>query len=169
MRRADWQIGKDQVARLMRAAGLTEVVRGRRPRTNAPTTAKDHALQGMVHHSDRGCQYVSMRYTQRLADTGIQASVGSRGDSYDNALAETVNGLYKTELIHATAAWPSVTDVEFHTMCWVDWWNNQRLHQTLDYHTPHEIETLYHPKKDVSPDAPINHQNKTQNATTSWL
>ena len=87
---------------------------------HALVTAKDHALQGLIHHSDRGCQYVSMRYTQRLTDAGIQASVGSRGDSYDNALAETVNGLYKTELIHARAAWPNVTEVEFHTMCWVD-------------------------------------------------
>ncbi|RRD48119.1 hypothetical protein EII35_14250 [Arachnia propionica] len=111
---------------------------------HALVTAKDHALQGLIHHSDRGCQYVSMRYTQRLTDAGIHASVGSRGDACDNALAETVNGLYKTELIHARAAWPSVTEVEFHTMCWVDWWNNQRLHETLDYHTPHEIEALYH-------------------------
>ena len=111
---------------------------------HALVTAKDHALHGLIHHRDRGCQYGSMRYTQRLTDAGIHASVGSRGDACDNALAETVNGLYKTELIHARAAWPSVTEVEFHTMCWVDWWNNQRLHESLGYRTPTEAEQDYH-------------------------
>ncbi|MFI6428610.1 integrase core domain-containing protein [Promicromonospora sp. NPDC050880] len=84
-----------------------------------------------------------MRYTEHLAQAGITASVGSRGDSYDNALAETVNGLYKAELIHARPAWPSVTEVEHATMNWVHWWNNQRLHQALDYATPIETETAY--------------------------
>jgi putative transposase len=110
---------------------------------HALVSAKDQALAGLVHHSDRGSQYVSIRYTEHLAQAGIAASVGSRGDSYDNALAETVNGLYKAELIHARPAWPSVTDVEFATMNWVHWWNNQRLHQALDYATPIEVETPY--------------------------
>lgn len=89
-------------------------------------------------------QYVSIRYTERLADLGIAASVGSHGDSYDNALAETVNGLYKTELIHARSAWPSVTEVEFQTMNQVTWWNRDRLHAAFGYRTPDEIETAYY-------------------------
>lgn len=110
---------------------------------HALVAAKDQATAGLVHHSDRGSQYVSIRYTEHLAQAGIRASVGSRGDSYDNALAETVNGLYKAELIHTRPAWPSVTDVEFATMNWVHWWNHQRLHQALGYQTPAEIETAY--------------------------
>jgi transposase InsO family protein len=110
---------------------------------HALLSAKDQALAGLVHHSDRGSQYVSIRYTEHLAQAGIAASVGSRGDSYDNALAETINGLYKAELIHARPAWPSVTEVEYATMNWVHWWNHQRLHQALDYSTPIEIETAY--------------------------
>ncbi len=191
MRRAGWQVSRDQIARLMRMAGLAGVVRGRRCRTTTPAsaaasrpdlvrrsfttdapnqlwvadityvrttagwcytafmidafsrriagwstrstmtteapplealehalvTARDQAFHGLIHHSDRGRQYMSKRYTQRLTKAGIQASVGSRGDSYDNTLAETVNGLYKTELIHARNSWPSITEVEFHTMC----------------------------------------------------
>lgn len=225
MRREGWQIGRDQVARLMRLAGLEGVARGRQPRTTKPATvpddrpdlverrfvadrpnrlwvadityvrttagfcytafftdvfsrsivgwatratmrtedlplealehalvaAKDHALDGLVHHSDRGSQYVSIRYSERLADAGITGSVGSRGDSYDNALAEAVNGLYKTELIHARPAWPSVTEVEFQTLNWVDWWNNHRLHQALDYATPTEIETAHYQSQSTTP------------------
>jgi len=86
---------------------------------HALIAAKDQALadlEGLIHHSDRGSQYVSIRYTEHLADAGINASVGSAGDAYDNALAETVNGLYKTELIYAKPAWPTVTEVEFQTM-----------------------------------------------------
>ncbi|GAA1491643.1 transposase InsO family protein [Brachybacterium sacelli] len=110
---------------------------------HALIAAKDQAIGGLIHHSDRGSQYVSVRYTEHLAEAGIAASVGSRGDSYDNALAETVNGLYKAELIHARPAWPSVTEVEFATMNWVHWWNHQRLHQALDYSTPIEVEKAY--------------------------
>lgn len=110
---------------------------------HAIVTAKERALDGLVHHSDRGSQYVSIRYTEHLAEAGIKASVGSRGDSYDNALAETVNGLYKTELIYARPAWPTVTEVEFATMNWVHWWNTERLHEALGYNTPQEIETAY--------------------------
>lgn len=217
MRREGWDIGRDQVARLMRQAGLQGVVRGRNPITTSPMQGPDHrpdlvqrvfraeranqlwvadityvrttagfcytafvtdvctrkivgwstratmrtealplealeqalwaaqdqALDGLVHHSDRGSQYVSIRYTEHLADAGIAASIGSKGDSYDNALAETVNGLYKAELIHARPAWPSVTEVEFQTMQWVHWWNHQRLHKALGYRTPAEVEQAY--------------------------
>mgnify|MGYP002724476268 CR=1 FL=1 len=107
---------------------------------HALTCAKDQALNGLVHHSDRGSQYVSIRYSDRLREAGITASVGSVGDSYDNALAETVNGLYKAELIHAKPAWPSTTEVEFETLKWVHWWNHERLHEALDYQTPTEYE-----------------------------
>lgn len=225
LRRHGWDIGRDQCARLMRAAGLHGVVRGRRPRTTTPVavpdarpdlvnrdftavgpnrlwvadityvrttagfcytafvidvfsrkivgwatrstlrtealplealehalvTARDQALDGLVHHSDRGSQYVSIRYTEHLAEAGVVASVGSRGDSYDNALAETVNGLYKAELIHARPAWPSVTEVEFETMRWVHWWNTQRLHEALEYRTPVETETAYYETRAVVP------------------
>src|SRR5699024_9634831 len=187
MVRAGWDVGRDQVARLMRLAGTSGVVRGRKPRTTVPAkvpdhrpdlvnrdfgvtapnrlwvadityvrtstrfcytafvtdafsrkivgwstrttmrtdalplealehallSAKDQALDGLVHHSDRGSQYVSIRYTEQLARAGLAASVGTAGDAYDNALAETVNGLYKTELIYARPAWPSATEVEF--------------------------------------------------------
>jgi len=114
---------------------------------HALIAAKDQALgalDGLVHHSDRGSQYLSIKYTEHLAKAGISASVGSAGDAYDNALAETVNGLYKTELIYAKPAWPSVTEVEFQTMNWVHWWNNARLHQGLGYQTPAEAEAAYY-------------------------
>lgn len=218
MTRAGWDVGRDQVARLMRFAGISGVVRGRKPRTtvsakvpdhrpdlvnrnfkvhaphqlwvadityvrttsgfcytafvtdafsrkivgwstrttmrtdalplealeHALLSAKDQALEGLVHHSDRGSQYVSIRYTEHLARAGLTASVGTAGDAYDNALAETVNGLYKTELIYARPAWPSATEVEFETMTWVHWWNTTRVHEALDYQTPTEIEASYH-------------------------
>ena len=83
---------------------------------HALSTAQDRALDQLVHHSDRGSQYVSIRYTEHLGEAGVQASVGSVGDSYDNAMAETVNALHKAELIYARPAWPSVTEVEFATM-----------------------------------------------------
>ena len=111
---------------------------------HALIAAKDQALQGLVHHSDRGSQYVSIRYSERLEEAGITPSVGSRGDAYDNALAETVNGLYKAELIFARPAWPSVTEVEFETLKWVHWWNHNRLHEALDYLTPTEYETNHY-------------------------
>ena len=82
---------------------------------------------GLIHHSDRGSQYVSIKYTDRLALAGIEPSVGSVGDSYDNALAETINGLYKAELIHRRGPWRSFEAVEFATLEWVDWFNNRRL------------------------------------------
>ena len=111
---------------------------------HALNSAKKQALTGLVHHSDRGSQYVSIRYSERLEEAGITPSVGSRGDSYDNALAETVNGLYKAELIHARRPWPSVTEVEFETLKWVHWWNHDRLHEALDYLTPTEYKANHH-------------------------
>ena len=82
---------------------------------------------GLIHHSDRGSQYVSIKYTERLAEAGIEPSVGSVGDSYDNALAETINGLYKAEVIHRRGPWRSFEAVEYATLEWVDWFNNRRL------------------------------------------
>jgi putative transposase len=97
-------------------------------------------LSALVHHSDRGVQYLAIRYTDRLADAGAVTSVGSKGDSYDNALAETVNGLYKAELIHRRGPWPGVGDVEAATAEWVAWWNHQRLHSACGHVPPAEYE-----------------------------
>jgi len=97
----------------------------------------------LVHHSDRGSQYVSIRYTERLAVAGIEPSVGSRGDSYDNALAETINGLYKTELIHRRAPWKTKESVELATLQWVHWFNHHRLLEPIGYITPAEAEANY--------------------------
>lgn len=83
--------------------------------------------KGVIHHSDRGSQYVSIRYSERLSEAGFSASVGNVGDSYDNALAETINGLYKTEVIHRDGPWKGLEQVELATLDWVDWFNNRRL------------------------------------------
>jgi putative transposase len=101
-------------------------------------------LAGLVHHSDRGVQYLSIRYTERLADEGAVTSVGSKGDSYDNALAETVNGLYKTELIRAQGPWRTADQVELATAAWVAWWNAERLHSACGDIPPAEFEAAYH-------------------------
>lgn len=216
LQRAGWALGRDQVARLMKIAGIRGVIRGRgvkttlsragrddRPdlvkrkfradgpnqlwvadityvrirtgfvytafvtdvfsrkivgwavrtsmKTDAlPLEALNHALAcatgdmtHLVHHSDRGSQYVSHLYTTRLRDQGIRLSVGTVGDSYDNAMAESVNGLYKTELIYSRS-WNSAFEVEYETMNWVHWWNNTRLHGQLDLRTPTEVENEYH-------------------------
>jgi putative transposase len=210
-------VGRDQVARLMRAAGLRGVVRGRKVFTtraddrdqrpddlvqrrftaaapnrlwvsdltyvrtwagfcyvafvvdvfsrmivgwaasstmrteDLPLVALETAawtrvgsLHQLIHHSDRGSQYLSVRYTDRLAELGVTGSVGSRGDSFDNALAETVNGLFKTELIRRRGPWRSVEQVELATLEWVDWWNHRRLHTALGGMSPAEYETAYH-------------------------
>ena len=97
-------------------------------------------LEGLVHHSDRGVQYLAIRYTERLAEAGAVRSVGSRGDSYDNALAETVVGLYKTELIRQRGPWRNLEQVELATAEWVDWWNQRRLHGAIDNLPPAEFE-----------------------------
>ena len=98
----------------------------------------------LIHHSDRGSQYVSIRYTERLAEAGIEPSVGSKGDSYDNALAETINGLYKTELIHRRGPWKSRQAVELATLHWVHWFNNHRLLESIGYIPPAEAEANYY-------------------------
>ena len=100
--------------------------------------------EDLIHHSDRGSQYVSIRYTERLAEAGIDPSVGSKGDSYDNALAETINGLYKAELIHRRGPWKSIESVELATLEWVSWFNHQRLMEPLGYIPPAEAEANYY-------------------------
>lgn len=99
-------------------------------------------LNGLVHHSDRGSQYTSVLYGKTLASTNIDSSTGSVGDSYDNALAENINGSYKNELINNHTR-DSPMDVEIATLQWVDWWNTTRLHEALDYNTPEEKEEKY--------------------------
>ena len=98
----------------------------------------------LVCHSDRGSQYVSIRYTERLAEAGIEPSVGSKGDSYDNALAETINGLYKAELIHRRAPWKTRESVELATLEWVSWFNHHRLLEPIGYIPPAEAEANYY-------------------------
>jgi putative transposase len=99
---------------------------------------------GLVHHSDRGSQYVGIRYTERLAEAGIEPSVGSVGDSYDNALAETINGLYKAEVVHRRGPWRSFEAVEIATLTWVDWFNNRRLLEPIGNIPPAEAEVRYY-------------------------
>ena len=106
---------------------------------------------GLVHHSDRGSQYVSIKYTERLAEAGIEPSVGSVGDSYDNALAETINGLYKAELIHRRGPWRSFEAVEFATLEWVDWFNHRRLLQPIGNIPPAEAEDRYYAMLEQTP------------------
>ena len=106
--------------------------------------ARGQPLTGLVHHSDRGVQYLSIRYTERLAQAEAVSSVGSRGDSYDNALAESVIGLYKGELIERRGPWLTVEQVERSTAEWVAWWNNVRLHEGCGYLPPAEYEAAYH-------------------------
>ncbi len=104
---------------------------------------------GLVHHSDRGSQYVSIKYTERLADAGIEPSVGSVGDSYDNALAETINGLYKAEVIHRRGPWRSFEAVEYATLEWVDWFNHRRLLEPIGNIPPAEAEEQYYAAADI--------------------
>jgi putative transposase len=103
-------------------------------------------LDGLIHHSDRGVQYLAVRYTERLAEAGAVASVGSRGDSYDNALAESFNGLYKTELIRHRGPWRGLDDLEYATLEYVDWFNHRRLHGELGMLPPAEFETIHFPQ-----------------------
>lgn len=123
-------------------------------RTDLPLDALDMALwhrgrrgqqvNGLVHHSDAGSQYTSIRYTDRLAAAGLRASVGSTGDSYDNALAESVIGLFKTELVRWEGPWRGLDDLELATLGYVDWFNHVRIYQDLGYRTPAEAETQYY-------------------------
>jgi len=107
--------------------------------------------ENLIHHSDRGSQYVSIRYTERLGEAGIDPSVGSKGDSYDNALAETINGLYKAELIHRRGPWKTMESVELATLEWVSWFNHQRLMEPLGYIPPAEVEENYYRQLDSQP------------------
>jgi len=119
-------------------------------RTDLALDALEQALHArphtgeLVHHSDRGVQYLSIRYTDRLSKAGIACSVGSVGDAYDNALAETINGLYKTEVIRRRGPWRSLEDVEFATLEWVYWFNNKRLFGPIGWTTPAEYEKAYY-------------------------
>ena len=108
-------------------------------------------LDGLVHHSDRGSQYLSIRYTERLAEAGAVASVGSRGDSYDNALAETIIGLYKTELIRRRGPWKGIDEVEYATLEWVDWFNHRRLLEPIGHIPPTEFEAAFRREEDPIP------------------
>lgn len=123
----------------------------RRMNTDLVLDALEQALQArdkpkeVIHHSDRGSQYLSIRYTERLLAAGVKASVGTTGDSYDNALAETVNGLYKTEVIHYLKdKWQGLNDVELAILDWVDWFNKKRLHSAIGYVSPFEFESMYY-------------------------
>jgi putative transposase len=137
----------------------------RRHLTELPLDALEMALwiragagqdvTGVIHHSDAGSEYTAIRYRSRLDDVGALASIGTVGDSYDNALAETTIGLYKTECIHPEGPWRGVEDVELATCSWVDWFNTHRLHSALGYLTPIEYETAYHHK--------IHRENHRQN------
>ncbi len=111
--------------------------------------ARGGALDGLVHHSDRGTQYLSIHYTERLTEAGIEPSVGRVGDSYDNALAESVIGLFKTEVIRRRGPWRTLEDVEFATLTWVDWFNTQRLLEPIGYVPPAEYETAYYQQAEV--------------------
>lgn len=112
---------------------LEQVLSSRRPARNG----------ALIHHSDRGVQYVSIRYTERLAEAGVEASVGSVGDSYDNAMAETINGLYKAEVIHRQS-WKNREAVEWVTLTWVDWFNHRRLLEPIGHIPPAEAEARYY-------------------------
>ena len=119
-------------------------------RTDLVLDALEQALwsrkpgRGLIHHSDRGSQYLSIRYSERLLDAGIDSSVGSVGDSYDNAMAETINGLYKTEVIRKKGPWKSVEAVEYATLEWVDWFNRRRLLEPIGNIPPVEFENMYY-------------------------
>jgi transposase InsO family protein len=126
-----WRVSRTQTASFVLDA-LEQALHARRP------------TDSLVHHSDRGSQYVSIRYTERLAEAGIQPSVGSVGDSYDNALAESVIGLFKTEIIHRLGPWKSLEAVEYKTLEWVDWFNNQRLLEPIGNIPPAEAEANYY-------------------------
>jgi putative transposase len=124
-------------------------------------TRDGHDIAGLVHHSDAGSQYTSIRYAERLADAGALASIGTVGDSYDNALAESTIGLYKTELVRHEGPWRNVTDLELATLGWVHWFNETRLHSALGHVPPIEFENDHYrhtnPQDDPVPGQPALH------------
>jgi len=128
-----WRVSRSMHADFVLDA-LQQALYARKPQRDAE----------LIHHSDRGSQYVSIRYTERLAEAGIEPSVGSKGDSYDNALAETINGLYKAELIHRRAPWKTREAVELATLEWVSWFNHHRLLEPIGYIPPAEAEANYY-------------------------
>ena len=107
-------------------------------------------VEGLIHHSDRGTQCLSIRYTDRLAEAGLVGSVGSVGDSYDNAMAESIIGLFKTEVIRRCGPWRSVDEVEYAVLEWVDWFNNKRLYEPLGYVSPAAFEKAYHQAEETA-------------------
>jgi putative transposase len=123
-------------------------------KTDLPLTALEQAVFArqdtghLVHHSDQGSQYLSIRYTEHLADAGIEPSVGSVGDAYDNAMAESVIGLYKTEVINKQGPWRHRQAVEFATLAWVDWFNNRRLLEPIGNIPPVELEQMFYQEKE---------------------
>lgn len=135
-----WRVSRSARADFVLDA-LEQALHARRP----------FAGRGLVCHSDRGSQYVSIRYTERLAEAGIEPSVGSVGDSYDNALAETVIGLFKTEVIHRRGPWRSFETVEFATLEWTDWFNNRRLLEPIGNIPPAEAEAAYYATLEAMP------------------
>lgn len=116
-------------------------------------SARGQRLDELVHHSDRGVQYLAIRYTERLAETGAVNSVGSKGDSYDNALAETIIGLYKAELVRNRGPWRGLDDLEYATLEWVDWFNHRRLFEAHGHIPPVEYEQLYYRQNDSAREA----------------
>jgi putative transposase len=131
-----WKVSTSATAGFVLDA-LEQAIHARRP------SAED----GLIHHSDRGVQYLAMNYTQRLAEADLVPSVGSVGDSYDNALAETINGLYKAEVIWRQRSWPTAAAVEMATLRWVDWFNNHRLFGPIGHIPPAEAEANYYAAK----------------------
>ena len=117
-------------------------------------TRDEDEIDGLIHHSDQGVQYLSIRYTERLAEAGIEPSVGSKGDSYDNALAESVIGLFKTEVIRRRGPWRGVEDVEFAVLEWTAWFNNDRLLEPIGYVPPVEFEREYY-RSQETPAEPV--------------
>lgn len=127
---------------------------------NMAARAAGGDLTGLTHHSDHGSNYMAMVYTDRIVELGAVPSTGTVGDSYDNALAEAVNNLYKTELIRQQGPWRTVEQVELATAGWVSWWNHQRLHGELDMRTPLEVETAYYADHESASPATAGQETK---------
>ena len=127
----------------LRASLVVHPGRARCRRPAGPAQRRPARQGGLVHHSDRGGQYLSMRYSARLAEAGIDTSVGSVGDSYDNALAETVIGLFKTEVVNHLGPWETIGKLEWETLEWVHWYNRKRLHSAIGNRPPDEAEAAF--------------------------